>query len=433
MGIGPGRPAPRRADLSGSPRRRSSGSSSGRSAPATAATTCPPGRRRRCRGSTSGRSGTSRTWAFELGPAGHRPFHRSRSRALLYRRLVDAAWSALQATGHGHDTTLIGEVAPARADLRQRARPVRRDGAAALPARPVLRRLLLPPAARPGRRRTRLPGHGGRLGRVRRRAPGPVPRHRVRRPSLSAGAAARTSRTPDEPDYAELAEIPKLEHVLDTLQRVYGSHTRFPIYSTEFGYQTTPPDTEAGTVSPDDRRRLPELVRVPDAGATRACAPTTSTCCTIRRADLRQRARVRDGTPKPGFYAYRMPIFLPVTATARAIRSRSGAACARPTTPARDTRRPSGSRSSSAPAPAARFETVQTVPITDHYGYFDVARTVPGQRYGQARVVLSARASDLQPHGRDHAPDPRTHGPARPLGTALPARRRGARSRRHMG
>ena len=31
---------------------------------------------------------------------------------------------------------------------------------------------------------------------------------------------------------------------------VYGSHTRFPIYSTEFGYQTTPPDTEAGTVSP---------------------------------------------------------------------------------------------------------------------------------------------------------------------------------------
>ena len=31
----------------------------------------------------------------------------------LYRGLVDAAWSALHATGHGSDTILIGEMAPA--------------------------------------------------------------------------------------------------------------------------------------------------------------------------------------------------------------------------------------------------------------------------------------------------------------------------------
>jgi hypothetical protein len=30
----------------------------------------------------------------------------------VYRRLVDAAWTALQETGHGHDTILVGETAP---------------------------------------------------------------------------------------------------------------------------------------------------------------------------------------------------------------------------------------------------------------------------------------------------------------------------------
>ena len=32
--------------------------------------------------------------------------------ARYYRAFVDAAWSAFGATGHGHDTILIGEVLP---------------------------------------------------------------------------------------------------------------------------------------------------------------------------------------------------------------------------------------------------------------------------------------------------------------------------------
>ena len=42
--------------------------------------------------------------------------------------------------------------------------------------------------------------------------------------------------------------IPKLERTLDQLQTVYGSHKRFPIYSTEFGLQTNPPEQIARAI-----------------------------------------------------------------------------------------------------------------------------------------------------------------------------------------
>ena len=54
----------------------------------------------------------SPTWA-SISPRRPRLTARSRSLPHLYRGLVDAAWSAFAATGHGHDTILIGELAPA--------------------------------------------------------------------------------------------------------------------------------------------------------------------------------------------------------------------------------------------------------------------------------------------------------------------------------
>ena len=43
--------------------------------------------------------------------------------------------------------------------------------------------------------------------------------------------------------------MPTLEATLDRLQRVYGSDTKFPIWSTEFGYLTNPPNPQY-TVTP---------------------------------------------------------------------------------------------------------------------------------------------------------------------------------------
>ncbi len=182
----------------------------------------------------------------------------------LYRGLVNAAWNALQATGHGHDTIMIGELGPAGATFGDAPGLFGGDGAAALPARALLRRFLLSAAARTS-------------GRSSAAARPPPPARRPSRPRIPGLFHATAfadhpysfglppdQGAPNEPDYTDLSEVPKLEHALDTLQRVYGSDTRFPIYSTEYGYQTSPPGPPSGTVSPADGRLLPQLGRVPD-------------------------------------------------------------------------------------------------------------------------------------------------------------------------
>ena len=52
-----------------------------------------------------------------------------------------------------------------------------------------------------------------------------------------------------DPDFADFPELPRLERTLDRLNGIYGSHTHFPVWSTEFGFRTRPPDPHEG-VSP---------------------------------------------------------------------------------------------------------------------------------------------------------------------------------------
>ena len=57
-------------------------------------------------------------------------------------------------------------------------------------------------------------------------------------------------RTPDEPDYGDLPQVPALERTLDGALAAYGSGTRFPLYDTEFGYQTSPPEKILRAINP---------------------------------------------------------------------------------------------------------------------------------------------------------------------------------------
>ncbi len=158
----------------------------------------------------------------------------------LYRGIVNAAWDGLHATGHGHDSILIGELAPAGATF---------AGAPGLfgnmaPLRFLRALYCVDSSYRP------LTGVAAQA----RGCPTTAAASKgfvAANPGLfhASGFADHpypqglppNEVTPNEPDYAELAAIGKLERVLDTLQHVYGSSTRFPIWSTEFGYQTTPP------------------------------------------------------------------------------------------------------------------------------------------------------------------------------------------------
>jgi hypothetical protein len=309
---------------------------------------------------------------------------------LLYRQLVDAAWGALHATGHGHDTTLIGDIAPAGATFGNAPGLF----AAMAPLR-FLRALYCVDSSY-----HRLRGHAAAVRGCPTSAAGSA-QFAAAHPGLFHATAFAdhpypqglppNKATPDEPDFAELVEVPKLEHVLDTLQRLYGSSTRFPIYSTEFGYQTTPPDKEAGTVSPtlaayylnwseyitwrDPRMRSYDqyLLRDPASGAFASGLETVT------------------GAPKPGFYAYRMPIFLPVTSTDKG-HPLEVWGCIRPVLYARhETRRPQRVLIQFRATSGAAFSTVRAVTVTDRFGYFDVRARFAGS--GTVRLAWT------YPHG----------------------------------
>jgi hypothetical protein len=307
-----------------------------------------------------------------------------------YRAFVDAAWSAFGATGHGHDTILIGELAPA--GIRYGAGPGNFNS---MPPLQFLRALYcVDKSYEP------LRGEAATVRGCPATAAGSA-RFAADHPGLfhASGVAdhpypqglAPNQVTPGEPDYTELAATGNLETILDRLQRVYGSTTKFPIWSTEFGYQTTPPDPEAGTVSPDKaayymnwaeyltwldpRQRSYDQYLLTD--------PTTGYFAT----GLLTAA----GAPKAGFDAYRMPLFLPVTTTQKG-QPLDVWGCVRPEPDAaKATHKPQYVQIQFSAGGTAPFRTVQRVPLTNEHGYFEVRHTFPGS--GSVRLAWS------YPHG----------------------------------
>jgi hypothetical protein len=294
----------------------------------------------------------------------------------LYRGIVDAAWNALHATGHGSDTILIGELAPAgvtyaggvgnfngMAPLRfLRAlycvdasyKPLLGQAAAqrGCPTTPAASKQF--PAQNPGLfHASGFSDHPYPQG---------LPPNQV---------------TPDEPDYAELAEVPRLERTLDTLQRVYGSSTKFPIWSTEYGYQTTPPDPEAGTVTPEKAALYLNWSEYLTWLDPRIRSYDQYLLVDPPNGNFASGLKFANGTPKPGYAAFRMPIFLPVQ-TATNGHPLVVWGCVRPAHNAQlATGHPQHVQIQFQPSSGGAFKTVRTVPVTGRYGYFEVLAKFP--------------------------------------------------------
>ena len=311
---------------------------------------------------------------------------------LLYRRLLDAAWSGLQATGHGRDTILIGELAPAGATF---GNAPGNFGVMA-PLRFLRALYCVDTSYKP------LTGRAATLRGCPATAAGSA-KFASQHPGLFHATAfadhpypqglAPNAVTPDEPDYAELAETPTLERVLDTLQQVYGSSTRYPIYSTEFGYQTTPPDPGRGTVSPEVAARYLNWAEYLSWRDPRVRSYDQYLLIDPPGGYFASALLFANGTPKPGYFAYQLPIWLPATTTTKG-RPLEVWGCARPA-------RYLGPGAKRVEiqfraAGGGAFKNLQDGQAEGHELLLRRAGQVPRQRLGQAQLEGSRRGRVLQ-------------------------------------
>jgi hypothetical protein len=324
----------------------------------------------------------------------------------MYRALAGQMWNALQATRHGHDTILIGEFAPL--GLSGRAGPGHPQG---LPGdfgqtKPLqfLRTLYCVDA-----NYRELRGRAARAVGCPATAAGSRS-FRRQNPALfkSSGFADHpypdnqppTIETSKDPDIAPFPRLPNLEYALDRLQRIYGSGKRFPIYNTEYGYITHPPNRD-DFVSPATAAyyinwaeylswKQPRIASTMQYllydpvlnGAIPGDGGFTSGLLYV------------NGKPKPGYAAYRLPLFLPVT-QARHGRSLEVWGCVRPARYAiLDAGQPQTAHIQYARRGSGAFTTLRTVTIRNPNScYFDVRMKFPGN--GTVRLAYTYPTNPL--------------------------------------
>jgi hypothetical protein len=235
--------------------------------------------------------------------------------AQLYRGLADAAYAALRHTGHVRDTILIGELAPEGSES---------DGAeSAMPPMVFLRALYcLNGAYKPLRGGAAIalgcPIAGGRSFVVQHpvlfRASG-FAHH-----PYSFFLAPQVS-LPDE-NFVPLADLGRLERGLDRSLAAWGIHRRLPLYLTEYGYETNPPNPYRGVplrvqslylnqaqyiVSHDPRVRSMAQFLLYDAGPNTSFPKGSIGYWSTFQTGL----LFADGQPKLSLNSYRLPIFIP--------------------------------------------------------------------------------------------------------------------------
>jgi hypothetical protein len=214
----------------------------------------------------------------------------------IYRALVRAAIKGLQESGHGSDDILIGETAPLG----------RKTGPAAFrPMAPgdFLRGVLC--LNRSGR--ALRGGLGAALdcsGPYRRLAATGVAHH----PYTRGGSRPPTDR--GGPTEITIASVARLKSLLGQAGRRGRLRSGIPIYYTEFGFQTNPPDDIFG---------IPLARQSVYLNQSDWLAFNDPRVHSVAQYELRDEVnpaafqtglRFRDGTAKPGFAAYRLPIWV---------------------------------------------------------------------------------------------------------------------------
>jgi hypothetical protein len=279
--------------------------------------------------------------------------------AKIYRGLLDAGWNALKQTGHGQDTIVASSLS------QDGSLHVGETGTSA----PLIfiRTLYCVDSS-----------YKQLFGAVAREAGCPTSSsayHQFRNahPGLlkASGVGVHPypyGRPPTKLDYAdpngvEFAEIPHLTKALDRVQRVYGSHKRMQVYNTEYGYQI-------GFASAQNAAMYINWAEYLSWKNPRIA---TYDQYELRDAGWFPTGLVRsNGRLKPSFFAYRLPVWLPLTQTKRGRTLEVWGDARAAHFASADGHQPQYVSIQWSRAGTTQFKTVKTVRVTNPRGYFDV-------------------------------------------------------------
>jgi hypothetical protein len=196
-----------------------------------------------------------------------------------------------------------------------------------------------------------------------------------------------------DPNALEFAGIPHLIGLLDRVRGLYGSGVPGGIYNTEFGYLTTPP------LAPGWATATP-----PTAAAYMNWAEYLSwknpRILTYAQYELRDQGwfttglLFSDGQPKPSFYAYLLPLFLPTTVTRKGHSLELWGGVRPAANATLDTGHPQTALIQFQRWPRGPFRTINRVQIANPSGYFDLRIKFPAS--GAVRLAWSYPAGDQQ-------------------------------------
>ncbi len=332
--------------------------------------------------------------------------------APMYRALLDAGWSALTGTGHGRDTILIGNL-----DARGQSARASRGAPQGLPGNFAATKPLqfVRTLYCVGSNYKEL--RGGAAGLVGCPTNGAASRHfRAAHPALFGVTGFATHPYPvnlppseassKDPDYTEFSELPQFAGMLDRLQRIYGSGKRFPVYNNEYGYITNPPNSSLTALNPHGQFVSPSTaafyINWAEYLSWRNPRIASTMQYLLRDPNPREAPEFGgfasgllfyNGTRKPGYDAYRLPLFLPTT-TARSTRQGLEVwGCVRPAHYAQlDTGTSQKVQIQFQRGSHGAFTTLRTVTISSSRGYFDLHMAFPAS--GSVRLAWTYPKND---------------------------------------
>jgi hypothetical protein len=237
---------------------------------------------------------------------------------VLYRHLLDQAWSALAATGHGSDTILIGDTS-AKGSQFHGALP-------ALPPIMFLRGLYCVGS-------TNRPLRGTAAAELACPTNASTGAFVAEHPALFAATGyadhpysftTAPGVKSTNPNWATMADLPRLERFLNGVFATYGESKPggVPLYLTEYGYKSNPPNPYVKITQAEQAEYINEgeymawrepYVRVLSQFELVDAGPqTTEPLGSPLYWGTFQTGLVSiNGQAKPSYYAYRIPIWLP--------------------------------------------------------------------------------------------------------------------------